>query len=802
MYNVSQNYHSLIAGGAEQDLLLTFDGLYFSSRDRDFESSGAELSEYFNTATDIAIGEVPSSIFSVALMNYENALSQFEYGEGRPYIGVKTGTGTYTRPSGATAYAVWTDSNNTNHTVVGYSDHATIDGTSVTTGYDAVTLIWARDNDVYIQCETLTYIYQYANGSWTGTQGTLNAFMATKYPTGIKWQNNLMTIYLEDGTTEDWEYCPLGVFAFDTPSMRQIPVIEIDGYDRMVKFEKDPDDFLDELEYPLTLHDLYEGLCEFCEVPYDNSAFTNDDIEIAAEPSFSSSITCRDILSRIAEASGTVARIDRDGILHLEWFGDTSVATLGASDIEVNGYRKVDYLSPEITRLVIKSADGTATIVGTGTVDYPILGNPFLGVDADQNGAILASLASVDAYSPMSANIISADPSIEAGDLVTILANPVPLMSQSLTWRGSVAQATYTATGNPSREPVPYTKRMDFAIQEAINAAADESLKHMIYENTTALAIEDNVRTRVLRLYFQMDRESYLSIDMEFLLTVAATASSSSSYVVDPTTGEITVTAEIPTTEIETEYYYDGVEIVGHNPEMTCVDGKHIMRVRWDALSAEAGSHIFEVWFTADGGTVDIPIQGINAWVDGTGLGGEAPWDGTLTIEDTISPLTLAMANITDSTPTITLKVPTPITASDTISALTLSLATITDEAEVVMGIYATPTQFVSSQTIPSSTTVWQATEDGQYVDSVEVTGMTGFTATTGRQLSYMASFDSGATWVGWDSVGQSWITDLSMTYETISSISTWQSPVMIRAIFDKNETCYGMMLEGASISI
>lgn len=800
MYNVSQNFHSLIASGAEQNLLLTFDDVYFSHKDRDFESSGAELSEYFNTATDIAIGEVPSSIFSVALMNYDNALSQFEYGEGRPYIGVKTGTGTYTRPSGATAYATWKDSNNTSHTIVGYDDHATIDGTSVTTGYDAVTLIWARDDDVYIQCETLTYIYEYANGSWTGTQGTLNAFMATKPSTGVTWQNNLMTIYLEDGTTEEWEYCPLGVFTFDTPSMRQIPVIEIDGYDRMVKFEKDPDDFLDELEYPITLHDLYEGLCEFCEVPYDDAAFTNDDIEIAAEPSFSSSITCRDILSRIAEASGTVAKVDRDGVLHLAWFGDTSVATLGATDIEVNGYRKVDYLSPEITRLVIKSADGMATIVGTGTVDYPILGNPFLGTDSTQNTAILTSLASVDAYSPMTASIISADPSVEAGDLVTILSNPVPLMSQSLTWRGSDTRAVYTATGNPTREPVPYTKRMDFAIQEAINAAADESLKHMIYENTTALSVADSVRTRVLRLYFEMDKESYLSIDMEFLMTVAATASSSSSYVVDPVTGEVTVTATIPTTDIDTEYYYDGVETSGHNPEMTCVDGKHIMRVRWDTLAAEQGAHVFEVWFTADGGSVTLPIQGINAWVDGTGLGGEAPWDGTLEFEDTITPLTFTLATITDSTPVITLQVPTPITASDTISALTFSLATITDEANVTMGIYVTPTAHVSSQTIPSSTTVWAATADGQYVDSVEVTNMTGFSAPTGRQLSYMASFDGGTTWKGYDGIGQSWITDLTMTYETISSITTWQSPVMIRAIFDNAETCYGFMLKGASV--
>ena len=174
--------------------------------------------------------------------------------------------------------------------------------------------------------------------------------------------------------------------------------------------------------------------------------------------------------------------------------------------------------------------------------------------------------------------------------------------------------------------------------------------------------------------------------------------------------------------------------------------------------------------------------------------------DLMIEVSDEISPLTFTLATITDSTPIVTFQTPTPITASDTISALTFSLATITDEAEVTMGIYVTPREYTSAQTIPASTTVWTATADGQYVDSVEVTGMTGFTSETGKALAYMASFDSGTTWKGWD--GSAWATDLQMSYDTIHGITTWQSPVMIRAIFDTAETCYGFMLEGASISI
>lgn len=222
------------------------------------------------------------------------------------------------------------------------------------------------------------------------------------------------------------------------------------------------------------------------------------------------------------------------------------------------------------------------------------------------------------------------------------------------------------------------------------------------------------------------------------------------------------------------------------------------MRVRWDALSLDAGAHVFEVWFTSDGGSVTIPVTGLNAWINGTGLGGAALWDGMITAEDTITPLTFTLATITDNTPVVTFQTPTPITAGDTISALTFSLATLTDEADLTLGVYVTPSAHTSGQTIPASTTEWRANADGQYVESVAVTGMTGFSSVTGKALAYMASFDNGATWNGWD--GSAWTQDLQMAYDTIAAITTWPASVKIKAIFDNNEVCYGFMLEGASL--
>lgn len=548
MYKVSPQFHQLIADGAEQNLLIVFNDLYLSGRDSDIESGGATLTEYFNTSTDIEIGEVSSSTFSVRLMNYENALSQFDFGEGRPYIGVKTGTGTYTKPSGATAYTVWTDGNGTDHVVIGYSDHATIDGTAVSTDSEAVNIVWAKGDVVYIQAETLMYEYQYdvTTSEWAVSSGAVNPFMATKASEGVKWQNNLMTIYLDDGTTEEWEYCPLGVFRFETPSKRQTPIIDVSAYDRMALFDRDATDFLNrEWAFPITLEHLFTQLCEFVgaeystestafEAVYDyethrlsltglghsyssnvltlsginhsyvpntitisgtSQSFTNADMQFTALPAFGTTTTCRDILSYIAEASGNVARFDRDGVLTLRWYGTLAVDALTEHDIAMNGYDKAEYITPVVDQITSKLANGEIYNEGSGNNVYTILANSLLASDSTRYAVILDKIQSIGAYTPIVASVIQADPSIESGDRVTIFGETVPLMNQTIEWRGT-AVADYCATGLPRRELPSSLDRYGFAV--AYNANMGKSNSDMLGEVHYALYADGTGLTQVV----------------------------------------------------------------------------------------------------------------------------------------------------------------------------------------------------------------------------------------------------------------------------------------------------------------
>lgn len=610
-------------------------------------------------------------------------------------------------------------------------------------------------------------------------------------------------LLLEDNTYED---VPLGVFYVGEANYTR-DGINIVAYDAMSKLDKS----FQISTTSGTPYQLASLIATNCNVVLANTqqqfeAFANGAETLSLYTDGSDIETWRDFASWLAQACGCYVTANRSGEIEFRQYGTTIVDTLAASNRFLDATYS-DYETRYTGIYVTNMADDTMTYYGIEPDDgltYNLGRNPFLqyGISevlTPQRRAVLNALSVID-YVPFSIETVS-NPMYDLGDVLSFpggrgdAAKLFCVNKFVWTYHGSMlleGVGTNPALANAR-------SKVDKDITGLINTVSDVELRHLIYENSEAVIVGDGSRVRVLRLYFQMDRASYLSIDMEFLLTVAATGSGSSSSSVDPLTGDVTVTAEIPTTDIDTEYWIDGEAITGHNPEMTCIDGKHIMRVRWDALSMDVGAHVFEVYFTADGGSVNIPVSGLVAWIDGTGLGGAGQWDGLITATDTYSPLALAMATIIDSAPVVTFQTPTPITASDTYSTLTLSMVTLTDTADAKLGIYVSPKQYTSGQTIPASTTVWQANADDQYVDSIAVTGMTGFFTGTGQALAYMASFDNGSTWQGWD--GSSWVTDLEMTYATISELTSWPvGSVKIRAIFDNAETCYGFFLEGAHI--
>lgn len=488
-----------------------------------------------------------------------------------------------------------------------------------------------------------------------------------------------------------YEDVPLGVFYIGEANYTR-EGLQIRAYDAVSKLDK-PCRLSTTLGTPYELASLMALNCgiTLANTEQEFEALPNGDQILSLYTEGSDIETWRDFASWLAQACGCYVTANRAGEIEFRQYGTTVVDTLSTSNRFLDASYS-DYETKYTGMYVTNLADQTMTYYANEPDDgltYEMGANPFLQYGTTetvtaQRRAVLTALAAID-YVPFTIETVS-NPMYDLGDIISLpggRGDATKLFCvNKYTWTFHGGMELVGVGDNPAL--INARSKVDKDITGLQNSVSDVELRHMIFENATALSIADQGRVKVLRLYFQMDRESYLSIDMEFLLTTEASQGITSVAVVDPDTGDVTVTTTLPTTLVQTEYYFDGTQIIGHNPELTCIDGKHVLRVRWDALSVENGAHVFEVWMSADGGAVSIPIAGINAWIDGTGLGGEAPWDGTITVEEVYTPLTFDIVSLTDAV-SVAKQTPTAKTFSDTISGLTFSLVTLTENVTVTL---------------------------------------------------------------------------------------------------------------------
>ena len=107
-----------------------------------------------------------------------------------------------------------------------------------------------------------------------------------------------------------------------------------------------------------------------------DSSFINSSATIAEEPEEFANTTARTVISWIAEAAASNARINRDGKLILDWVKSNGVS------IDETGYAKFLpywYETQTISKLRNRATDGTEeTGYGSGNVEYLIQDNPIL----------------------------------------------------------------------------------------------------------------------------------------------------------------------------------------------------------------------------------------------------------------------------------------------------------------------------------------------------------------------------------------------------------------------------------------
>lgn len=295
-------------------------------------------------------------------------------------------------------------------------------------------------------------------------------------------------VYLDvyDSVNSTWLACPMGVYIIELPTQRRSQLIHAFGYDQMQKLDVICDSWWSGLNWSggLTLLQIVNSMASQVGVSVSTdtaSAIVNSSVTYTDAPFDCVEATYRDVLEYISEATGTIARFDRDGALDMRWF---SAPTIGGSPVVIPtetspncclGIDIAEYSVAPIDKLNVRMAEGAVSVnVGSGTNTYTILDNPFLNGDSATITAratpIYNRLTNITNYSPIQASMIW-DWSLEAGDIVTFIANlgynyVTPLFQQTMTWRGGFVTADVVNSGDPVR-PVKDSASRDYYRMDA-----------------------------------------------------------------------------------------------------------------------------------------------------------------------------------------------------------------------------------------------------------------------------------------------------------------------------------------------
>ena len=313
--------------------------------------------------------------------------------------------------------------------------------------------------------------------------------------TGIIWTAEFKVEYGIE-VNGDTYWITLGYFTGVKPNLYVgDQVVNFTAFDRMQKFERIADDWLDSLTYPMTVLQMLKSLCDFCGVGWR----AGDELPNIKNRSYSTApvvqrgLTCREILAAIAEACGCYAKIDNEGYCKLIWFanhtsdysltGDEEFSvrifknSIGKTWEGLEDYRWIDLEGLTWSDLegmrnqfridgirVTITEDDVGVLYPDGMVGniYQIVDNPFLMTSNDSDVVnyivpIYTRLNNIGGYIPVNVTSIGCA-LIEAGDIVNIEADgevvSMPIFSKNATWNGALMDMIET-TGDATTEEVP-----------------------------------------------------------------------------------------------------------------------------------------------------------------------------------------------------------------------------------------------------------------------------------------------------------------------------------------------------------
>ncbi len=289
-----------------------------------------------------------------------------------------------------------------------------------------------------------------------------------------KYKNNALataeirpkvTLY-DSETGEAVDTVPLGVFYVDKITIQDSD-LRLACYDKMSLLEK-----------PYTPQNTQNSLLEVAKSIALSVLATCPDtptqvpaLQMIVDDTIFQGYSKRQVLELIAEASGSFAAFDQDGALRFKWFSDTGIelrADMAKTPLELNGNTfSLDGNVVKVTGVRIVGEDTELAHAGTDEYLLTINENPIAAAHPEEVARFVLERLSDTQYIPCKWTRIGGDPSLQVGDIVTVVDNktafdeakaeeydryPLYLSAQSWTFNCGGFSDVYTSAGNAEKD--------------------------------------------------------------------------------------------------------------------------------------------------------------------------------------------------------------------------------------------------------------------------------------------------------------------------------------------------------------
>ena len=602
-------------------------------------------------------------------------------------------------------------------------------------------------------------------------------------------------LLLADGVT--WEQVPLGRY-YVGEANHTAAGVAIKAYDAVSKLDKK----CSVVATSGTPYQLAKFACESCFLTLATSqeaftAFANGSEVLSLWQDGTDIETWRDFISWVAQSCACYVTADRYGRIEFRPYTQNIVDIVDPSG-RFTGASYSDYETRYTGLYCTNMEDNTMDYYGLSQDDgltYSLGSNPFLQYGTDEGKEILRrdvlNKLAVIQYVPFSVTL----PENPAYDLGDVLSFPGGLGDEDklfcitkYTWTYHKGIRLEGVGQNPALATAQ--SKTDKNISGLSAKMNNDTMHYYNLINAEDITVHNGETVEFINLRYVTTKDTHVDFHAELRMLIDALEEiDGDEYTEHEVTGVVT--------------YYLNDELVAYNPIFMEYDGIRLGHLLYFWQSSANVIGYFRAEITVSGGSLTIPAGHLHAYWAGEGLVGEV-LDTNPNFTDNVEPL--AIGNIFDFTDLLegaTARTPSGGSFSESMQALTFStvLAAFTDSVQTLSGVTINPylsTEYLARVTVPVEGVYWIASENGQYIETVDFSGVTGFYSFSGGAQSYQCSFDGGTTWKGWD--GSGWEGDLEMTYATISGLTATEfgsSDVRFKIIFDNGESINGFTVIG-----